>query len=153
MSPLPTGTVTFLFSDIEGSTQRWERQPDQMEYAFNRHEELMRTAMEEHGGYVYKMIGDAFQVAFSTAPQAVAAALAAQWALYDEPWGQIEPIKVRMALHTGETEERIDDYVEGEPLPFRWWLRKAALGRLRETARIRSISTCSRRPLPGAICS
>lgn len=111
MSPLPTGTVTFLFSDIEGSTQRWERQPEQMEYAFNRHEELMRIAMEEHGGYVYKMIGDAFQVAFSTAPQAVAAALAAQWALYDEPWGQIEPIKVRMALHTGETEERIDDYV------------------------------------------
>ena len=71
MSAQPTGTVTYLFTDIEASTQRWEHQATAMEKAFGRHEEIMRTAMEQHGGYVYKMIGDAFQVAFSTAPAAL----------------------------------------------------------------------------------
>jgi predicted ATPase/class 3 adenylate cyclase len=111
MSALPTGTVTYLFTDIEASTQRWERQRAAMEQAFARHEEIMRAAMEQHGGYVYKMIGDAFQVAFSTAPAALAAAVSAQRALFREPWGESKPVKVRMALHTGETEERGDDYV------------------------------------------
>jgi len=111
MSALPTGTVTYLFTDIEGSTQRWEHQRDAMEQAFARHEEILRTAMEQHGGYVYKMIGDAFQVAFSTAPAALEAALSAQQSLNNEPWGEGEPVKVRMALHSGETEERGDDYV------------------------------------------
>ena len=70
--------------------------------------------MVAHGGYVYKMIGDAFQVAFSTAAAALAAALAAQRALHAEPWGPIGAIKVRMALHTAVTEERGDDYVGPE---------------------------------------
>jgi predicted ATPase/class 3 adenylate cyclase/Tfp pilus assembly protein PilF len=107
----PSGIVTFLFSDIEGSTQRWERQPALMQRAFARQEAIMRAAMAAHGGYVYKMIGDAFQVAFANASDAVAAALEAQLALHSEPWGEIGPIRVRMALHTGETEERGDDYV------------------------------------------
>jgi predicted ATPase/class 3 adenylate cyclase len=111
MSALPTGTVTYLFTDIEGSTQRWEHQHDKMEYAFTRHEEIMRATLAEYGGHIYKMIGDAFQVAFSTAPEALTAAYAAQRALNNEPWGDVQPVKVRMALHTGETEERIDDYV------------------------------------------
>ncbi len=71
----------------------------------------MREAMAAHGGYVYKMIGDAFQIAFSTAVSALTAALAVQRALHTEPWGEIGAIKVRMALHTGVTEERGDDYV------------------------------------------
>ncbi|MCJ7659484.1 MAG: tetratricopeptide repeat protein [Anaerolineales bacterium] len=111
MSAQPTGTVTYLFTDIEGSTQRWEHQRAAMEKAFARHEEIMRTAMEQHGGYVYKMIGDAFQVAFSTAPAALEAALSVQQSLNNEPWMEGEPVKVRMALHSGETEERGDDYV------------------------------------------
>ena len=111
MTNIPTGTVTFLFSDIEGSTRRWEHRPGLMQVAFDRQENIMRTAMTSHGGFVYKMIGDAFQVAFSTAPAAVAAALNAQIALSMENWGEIGEIKVRMALHTGETEERGDDYV------------------------------------------
>ncbi len=111
MTKIPTGTVTFLFSDIEGSTQRWERNAQAMEAAFKRQEEIMRSAMENHGGYIYKMIGDAFQVAFSSAPAALAAALEAQRRLSTEPWGEMSAIKVRMALHTGETEERGEDYV------------------------------------------
>lgn len=111
MNKIPTGTVTFLFSDIEGSTRRWENRPEDMQSAFARQEEIMRAAMENHGGYIYKMIGDAFQVAFASAPAALEAALEAQRKLLDEPWGEIGSIKVRMALHTGETEERGDDYV------------------------------------------
>jgi predicted ATPase/class 3 adenylate cyclase len=111
MNRVPTGTVTFLFSDIEGSTRSWEHQANQMLLAFKRQEEIMRSAMENHGGYVYKMIGDAFQVAFDSAPAALAAAMQAQQALLAEPWGETTAIKVRMALHTGETEERGDDYV------------------------------------------
>jgi predicted ATPase/class 3 adenylate cyclase/DNA-binding CsgD family transcriptional regulator len=108
---LPTGTVTFLFTDIEGSTALWEHDPGAMQRAFSRQEAIVREAMAAHGGYVYKMIGDAFQVAFATASAALAAALAAQRALHAEGWGRIGVLKVRMALHTGVTEERGDDYV------------------------------------------
>lgn len=111
MNKIPTGTITFLFSDIEGSTQRWEKDRETMQSAFTRQEEIMRAAMENHGGFVYKMIGDAFQVAFSSAPAALAAALEAQSRMQNEPWDGSGPIKVRIALHTGETEERGDDYV------------------------------------------
>jgi predicted ATPase/class 3 adenylate cyclase/tetratricopeptide (TPR) repeat protein len=110
-NPKPTGLVTFLFTDIEGSTQRWEHHPELMERAFSRHEEIIRTSMSEYNGYVYKMIGDAFQVAFSSAPAALNAAITAQRKLNSEHWGEIGSIKVRMALHTGKTEERYDDYV------------------------------------------
>jgi predicted ATPase/DNA-binding SARP family transcriptional activator len=108
---LPTGTVTFLFTDIEGSTQLWEHHPEAMQRAFSRQESIVREAMAAHEGYVYKMVGDAFQVAFSTAPVALAAAIAAQRVLAAEPWGEIGSLTVRMALHTGVTEERDDDYV------------------------------------------
>jgi len=111
---LPTGTVTFLFTDIEGSTQLWENHPQAMPHAFSRHEEILRGTLAAHGGYIYKMVGDSFQVAFSTAQQALAAALAAQRALISEPWSEIGALKVRMALHTGVTEERGDDYVGPE---------------------------------------
>src|SRR5947209_835723 len=94
----PTGTVTFLFTDIEGSTQLWEHHHEWMEYAHRRHEALLRAAFAAHGGWAYKMIGDAFQAAFQTAPQALAAALTAQQALAAEPWGGPGPIRVRIAL-------------------------------------------------------
>ncbi|MEE4194979.1 MAG: adenylate/guanylate cyclase domain-containing protein [Anaerolineae bacterium] len=107
----PTGTVTFLFSDIEGSTQMWENNPHIMAASFVLQENVMRDAMAQHGGYVYKMIGDAFQVAFGSAPQALAAAVDAQRALLRAPWQAGGQLKVRMSLHTGITEEREDDYV------------------------------------------
>ncbi|MEN4042915.1 MAG: tetratricopeptide repeat protein [Anaerolineaceae bacterium] len=107
----PTGTVTFLFTDIENSTQHWEHHPAWMEQAFARQEAILRKAMTGNGGYVYKMIGDAFQVAFSTASSAVTAAVDAQRALQAEDWGEHGPLFVRMALHTAVVEERKDDYV------------------------------------------
>lgn len=107
----PSGTVTFLFTDIESSTQWWEQHPEWMAHAFTRHESILRTVTAAHGGYVYKMIGDAFQIAFDTALDALHATIEAQRALQTEPWGAVGPLRVRMALHTGVTEEREDDYV------------------------------------------
>jgi predicted ATPase/class 3 adenylate cyclase len=109
-SARPTGTVTFLFSDIEGSTSRWEQNRDAMVTALARHDALMRAAIEKHAGYIFKTIGDAFCAAFSTAPQAIAAALDAQRALLSENFSAVGELRVRMALHTGHTDERDGDY-------------------------------------------
>jgi predicted ATPase/class 3 adenylate cyclase len=111
----PTGTVTFLFTDIEGSTRMWERSPQAMQAALTRHDELLRQAIEEHGGYVFKTVGDAFCCAFPTAPDALEAALEAQRLLLKERWDESTPLRVRMALHTGAAEERDGDYF-GPPL-------------------------------------
>ncbi|HMF27284.1 MAG TPA: adenylate/guanylate cyclase domain-containing protein [Candidatus Cybelea sp.] len=106
----PTGTVTFLFSDIEGSTQRWERDREAMAHALERHDALMRESIESHGGYVFKVVGDSFYAAFATAPDAVAAAVRAQRALAATDFSSVEGLRVRMALHTGDAEHRGDDY-------------------------------------------
>ncbi len=110
MAEIPSGTVTFLFTDIEGSTQLWERDRGKMQAAFDRQEVIIRQTVSQHGGYAYKMVGDSFQIAFDTAPGALETALEIQMKIQAEPWGET-PIKVRMALHTGVTEERGDDYV------------------------------------------
>src|SRR4051812_15051608 len=110
MADRPTGTVTFLFTDIEGSTKRWEAQPAAMQAALARHDALLRGAIEAHAGYVFKTIGDPFCAPSPSPPQALAAALDAQRALHAEPWGEIGMIRVRMALHTGAAEERDADY-------------------------------------------
>jgi predicted ATPase/class 3 adenylate cyclase len=114
MPELPRGTVTFLFTDIEGSTRMWQTHPDAMVTAYAWHDTILRTAVEAHGGVVYKTIGDAFQVAFPTAPAAVGAAQAAQIALMNEDWsaqGLAESLRVRMALHTGAVDPDPDgDY-------------------------------------------
>src|SRR5207237_10380308 len=102
---LPGGTVTFLFTDIEGSTTRWEHQPEAMRVALARHDALVRAAIVEHRGHVVKTMGDAFHAAFTRAPDAVAAALDAQRRLQAESWGEIGPLRVTMALHAGEAEE------------------------------------------------
>lgn len=107
---LPTGTVTLLFTDVEGSTQRWEQRPDAMTDALRRHDSLMRAAIEAHGGHVFKTIGDAFCAAFWRAPEAVAAALDAQRALAKEDWDSVGGLRVRMALHSGTADERDFDY-------------------------------------------
>src|SRR5437773_1017629 len=100
-STLPTGTVTFLYTDIEGSTLRWEKSPTAMKAAVERHDALMRRAIETHSGSVFRIMGDAFCASFPTAPQALDAALDAQRAIHAEQWDQeIAPLKVRMALHT-----------------------------------------------------
>ncbi len=106
----PSGTVTFLFSDVEGSTSMWERAPEVMAVAIERHEDLIRRAALAEAGYVFKTVGDAFCVAFSAGGPAARAAIEAQLALVAEPWPDETPIRVRMALHTGECQERNDDY-------------------------------------------
>ncbi len=108
--PRPTGTVTFLFTDIEGSTQRWDRAREAMQRAVRKHDAILRAAIESNGGFVFKTIGDAFCAAFKSAEEGVAAAIAAQRTLAAEDFSEVEGLYVRMALHTGTSEERDDDY-------------------------------------------
>jgi len=107
---LPTGTVTFLFTDLEGSTRLWEEHPDAMRTALARHDEILRDAVEGHGGHVVKTTGDGLHAAFAVAPEAVVAAIDAQRVLLDEAWALPEPLRVRMGLHTGGAEVRDGDY-------------------------------------------
>ncbi len=115
MAELPSGTVTFLFTDIEGSTRLWEQSPAAMAPALARHDALMREAIESRGGHIFTTVGDAFCAAFATAPEAIVTALSAQRAVLVEPWPEPIALKVRMALHTGIAEMRSRDYF-GPPL-------------------------------------
>jgi predicted ATPase/class 3 adenylate cyclase len=116
MSTRPTGTITFLFTDIEGSTQLWEQQPDAMKPALERHDHLLREAIESNGGYLFSTGGDAFCAAFAEPTDALETALSAQRALQTEQWpSEIGALRVRMAIHTGIAEEREGDYF-GPPL-------------------------------------
>jgi predicted ATPase/class 3 adenylate cyclase len=111
MAVLPTGTVTFLFTDIEGSTKLWEKSPRGMQVALTRHDALLWEAIEEHGGFVFKTVGDAFCAVFPTALGALESALAAQRTLFSEAWGdEIGALRARIALHTGAAHERDGDY-------------------------------------------
>jgi predicted ATPase/class 3 adenylate cyclase len=106
-----TGTHAFLFTDIEGSTRRWESHPDEMAAALARHDALVREAVTRSGGRVFKAIGDAFCARFPSAAQALAGALAVQRALAAQTWGEATgPLRVRAAVHAGAAEERDDDY-------------------------------------------
>ncbi len=95
MSELPSGTVTFLFTDLEGSTRLSELHPDAMRPAPARHDEIVRNAIEGHDGLVVKTTGDGVHAAFGTAHDAVDAAVAAQLALGNEPWEATERARVR----------------------------------------------------------
>ena len=110
MSDLPTGTVTFLFTDLEGSTRLWEEHPDAMRAALARHDEILRDAVEKRDGHVVKTTGDGLHAAFALASDGVVAALDAQRALVTENWALPEPLKVRMGLHVGGAELRGGDY-------------------------------------------
>ncbi len=110
MAELPSGTVTFLFTDIEGSTHLWEEHPDAMHDVMARHDEIVRDAIESHGGHVVKTTGDGFHAAFGTARDALDAALSAQQTLAGEPPTDGVSVKVRMGVHTGEARVRDGDY-------------------------------------------
>jgi len=107
---LPTGNLTFLFTDIEGSTRLWEANRDAMAQVLARHDELLRAIIRDHGGQVFKAVGDGFCAAFDTALGATSAAAAVQDAVCAEPWRAPGPLRVRCALHTGLAEQRGDDY-------------------------------------------
>lgn len=110
MAQLPFGTVTFLFSDVEGSTQLLERHGPAMGAALARHHELFEQTVERHGGAIFETVGDAVYAAFSSAAAAAAAALDALRALAAEDWGPIGRLAVRIAVHTGTVERRGDHY-------------------------------------------
>src|SRR6516225_991873 len=107
---VPSGTVTFLFCDVEGSTRLWEAHGEEMRSALAVHDQIVRAALESAGGLVFATGGDGFGAAFARAGEAVAAALAAQHGLADLEWPDDVRLRVRMGLHTGEADERDGDY-------------------------------------------
>jgi class 3 adenylate cyclase len=109
-----TGTVTFLFTDIEESTKLWQLHPEAMGTALSRHHALLKEAITVHGGYIFQIIGDAFCAAFSTAQDGLLAAMKAQRALAAETWGELGMMRVRMALHTGNAQVQAGEYTSGE---------------------------------------
>jgi predicted ATPase/class 3 adenylate cyclase len=96
----PSGTVTFLFTDIEGSTRLAQEHPEEMPKLLARHNALLEQAIDTHHGFVFRTVGDSFSAAFHTAHDALAAALDAQRMLQREAWSPA-PVKVRMGIHTG----------------------------------------------------
>ena len=100
---LPQGTVTFLFTDLEGSTRRWEAHPQEMRDALARHDVIVRGAVESHGGVVFSTMGDGMAAVFASARDAVRAVLAAQQGLGAEDWAEVTgPLAARMGLLTDE---------------------------------------------------
>ncbi|MBV8198398.1 MAG: tetratricopeptide repeat protein [Candidatus Eremiobacteraeota bacterium] len=105
-----SGEITFAFTDIEGSTARWENDRVAMQAAVRRHDAIVQAAIAQRGGQVFKTIGDAFCSAFATAADAVAALLAAQRALNEEDFSAVDGLRVRASIHTGAAEMREGDY-------------------------------------------
>ena len=112
---LPAGTVTFLFTDLEGSTRLLEAHPTAYREAVARHHALLRGTVEAHGGAVFETVGDAVYAAFASPTAAVAAAVAGQRALQAEDWGEVGVLRARMGLHSGEVERQGAHYF-GAPL-------------------------------------
>lgn len=108
---LPSGAVTFLFTDIQGSTPLFQEYPDDMPHALARHHAILQAAITARRGRVFQVIGDAFCAVFVDPTAALQAALDAQHALHAEPWGQVGTLRVRMGLHTGTAEAQGDDYL------------------------------------------
>jgi class 3 adenylate cyclase len=115
---LPAGTVTFLLTDIEGSTRLWETAPEAMEVALGRHNSVLTEVIRGHGGVVVtsRGEGDSFFAVFASAVSAVEAAGACQLRLTEEAWPAGATLRVRMGLHTGEAQVREGDYVDHVPV-------------------------------------
>src|SRR5918999_1675183 len=112
MAELPSGTVTFLLTDVEGSTALWEQAPEAMRAALARHDALFEAAVAEHRGVHIRPRGegDSRFAVFASTPNAVSAAVAIQRAFAAEDWSTPRPIRVRIGVHTGEAELRDGDY-------------------------------------------
>jgi class 3 adenylate cyclase len=113
----PNGLITFLFTDIEGSTRHWEEDPVGMRAALNRHDTLMQNVITGNFGFVFKTVGDQYCAAFHNASDAVQAAIDSQHALSDSSWPERIRFSVRMAIHTGVADIRGNDYF-GPPLNY-----------------------------------
>lgn len=110
MMRLPTGTVTFLFTDIEGSTALWQAHPDVMPGVIARHDALLKEIVTGHNGVVFRTVGDAVHAAFAAPIDALAASLAAQHALAEASWPEGVALRVRMAIHTGTVDLQGEEY-------------------------------------------
>ena len=109
-SQMPSGTVTFLFTDVQGSTRLLERHPEAYRSAITLHHTILGEAVEQNHGSVFETVGDAVYAAFASAGNAVGAALRAQYDLQGASWGDLGSLRVRMGLHTGEVERQGDHY-------------------------------------------
>src|SRR5512132_1234659 len=109
---LPTGTVTFLFTDIEGSTQLAQKFTDGLTNLLARHKDLLKQAFDTHYGYIFQVVGDSFSVAFHTATDALKAGIDAQRRLQNEAWSPT-PVHIRIGIHTGAAELAEDASIEG----------------------------------------
>ena len=103
-------TLTFVFTDLESSTRLWERFPEAMKPAVERHDAILSDAVEGSDGRVVKVMGDGLMAVFSAAADGIEACLRAQRALQDEAWGQTGPLRVRMGIHAGEALPRAGDF-------------------------------------------
>src|SRR5215207_4273685 len=112
MADLPTGTVTFLLTDAEGSTRLWEEHPRAMQAALARHDAIIERLVEQHGGRVVRARGegDSRFCVFARATDAVAAVAGIQRRFQQEVWPTVAALKIRAALHTGEADLRDGDY-------------------------------------------
>ena len=107
---LPSGTLTFLFTEVQDAPRLWDEYPDVMHNAMARHDELFRDAVTSHDGFVLRTTGDGFHAVFATAHDAVTGAVAAQTELLADDWNITGTVRVRMGIHTGEAEYRDGDY-------------------------------------------
>jgi class 3 adenylate cyclase len=98
----PSGTVTFLLTDLEGSTRMWEQEPEAMKAAMVRHDEILEKTIAANQGFVFARMGDGMAAAFATAGDAVAAAANFRRSLAGEQWGTTSPLRARVGLHTDE---------------------------------------------------
>lgn len=110
-SPIfPSGNLTFLFSDIQGSTPLWESDPIGMSHALELHNAALHGAIKLFNGRVFKIIGDEFQAVFAQPVDAIQAAVAGQRALGQTAWEHVGPLRVRMGIHTGPAQWEGHDY-------------------------------------------
>src|SRR5258705_11181264 len=109
---IPSGTVPFFFTDIEGSTKLAQEYADDLPVLLARHQKILKQAIEVHNGFIFQVVGDSFSAAFNTAMNALKAASEAQRQLQDEAWSPA-PIKVRMGIHTGAAQLADDPSMEG----------------------------------------
>ena len=110
MSGIPSGLVTFVFTDVEGSTRLWDSVPDAMTPALARHDEIVTTAVRDHHGHVFSHAGDGYGISFHSTAEAVDAVSQIQQALAAEPWPDRAEIRIRIGIHVGMSEERNGDY-------------------------------------------
>ncbi len=110
VSGIPSGLVTFVFTDVEGSTRLWDTVPDQMQVALARHDAIVAAAVTAHDGHVFSTGGDGYGISFHTTHQAVDAVTLIQQGLAAEPWPERADIRIRIGVHVGLAEERNGDY-------------------------------------------